>query len=434
MRIDELELKNFRCFDERRLSFDSRFNVLVGRNGTGKSAILDALAVGLGSLFLGFDEIASVSIQKDDIRRSRYKSGSLTNEEMRLPVSVACKGRFFGPVEQSQSTEIEWTRSLTRAGGKTTRTDATLMSTLGEELQESIRENSPRILPLVAYYGTGRVWLQKREKTVEPPKSRARGYVDAMAPAASYKLMSASIKKAQLVALQRNEPVPELAAVFRAIQSCLPECREVFFDLDEDELAIVRESGEVTPFHRVSDGYKNMIGTVADIAFRCAALNPGMGAKSIEETPGVVLIDEIDLHLHPSWQRRAVDDLKRTFPAMQFIASTHSPFIVQSLKADELIILDSEDRAEFVNRGIEEISENVMGVENAHRSQVYVQKEEAATQYLKALQTATTQGTADSPELNDRLTRLAGAFSDDPAFSALLKLETLAAKVGATKK
>jgi hypothetical protein len=90
-----------------------------------------------------------------------------------------------------------------------------------------------------------------------------------------------------------------------------------------------------------------MIGMVADIAYRCVTLNPHLNQKALEKTNGLVLIDEIDLHLHPKWQKRVVNDLKKTFPQIQFIATTHSPFIVQSLQSDEVINLDKATDSDF---------------------------------------------------------------------------------------
>lgn len=97
---------------------------------------------------------------------------------------------------------------------------------------------------------------------------------------------------------------------------------------------------EKLQFRQLSDGYRNIIGMVADIAYRCIKLNPHLGENAVKETPGIVLIDELDLHLHPNWQRRIVEDFKNTFPGIQFVATTHSPFIIQSLKEDELRNLD----------------------------------------------------------------------------------------------
>jgi predicted ATP-binding protein involved in virulence len=102
-------------------------------------------------------------------------------------------------------------------------------------------------------------------------------------------------------------------------------------------------------FGQLSDGYRNLIGMVADIAYRCIKLNPHLGENVISHTPGIVLIDDLDLHLHPNWQKRIVADLKNIFTSIQFVATTHSPFIVQSLKADELINLDGVKGLDYVH-------------------------------------------------------------------------------------
>jgi len=419
MFVKSIELKNFRCFEQRSWRFDPQFNVLIGFNGAGKTALLDALVIAIGSVTLGIDGVPPVSIKPKDVRRIRYRANSLGSEEVKLPVRVSCGASIAPNGDGGKDRDFAFARTLKRLRGKTDYREAKNIAKYGEHLQASVRENVPVVLPLLAYYGTGRVWLQKKERAVARPGSRFRGYDDAFAPAANHKLLSAWMRKAQFVAMQRDQAIPELVAVQKAIANCLPECAEIYFDIDDDEIVSVSTDGAVTPFHRLSDGYKNMLGTVADIAYRAAVLNPQLGADAIKETNGVVLIDEIDLHLHPSWQRTVVADLKRTFPRVQFIVTTHSPFIVQSLRADELISLAGERLGPYVDRGIEEIAEDVMGVETPHRSAVYLEKEKAADAYVDIL-----KGGADTndPSTRARLFGLATKFSDDPAFGALLQL------------
>jgi predicted ATP-binding protein involved in virulence len=119
----------------------------------------------------------------------------------------------------------------------------------------------------------------------------------------------------------------------------------VVYDVAGDELLGVFADGRRLPFRLLSDGVRNMLALVADVARRAATLNPHLGADAARKTPGVVLIDEVDLHLHPRWQRRVLDDLRRTFPLVQFVATTHSPFIVQSLGPGELLTLDKPEEA-----------------------------------------------------------------------------------------
>ena len=95
-------------------------------------------------------------------------------------------------------------------------------------------------------------------------------------------------------------------------------------------------------FDSLSDGERVMVALVADIARRACILNPQLGENVLKLTPGIVLIDELDLHIHPKWQRQLPNGLKKAFPAMQFIATTHSPQILSELSPDEIILLIGE--------------------------------------------------------------------------------------------
>jgi predicted ATP-binding protein involved in virulence len=123
---------------------------------------------------------------------------------------------------------------------------------------------------------------------------------------------------------------------------------------------------EKLQFRQLSDGYRNIIGMVADIAYRCIKLNPHLGEMAVKDTPGIVLIDELDLHLHPNWQRRIVNDLKIAFPKIQFIATTHSPFITQSLKSDEIWNLDKLMDVAPDELKIDTVATEIMGVSSAY--------------------------------------------------------------------
>lgn len=98
----------------------------------------------------------------------------------------------------------------------------------------------------------------------------------------------------------------------------------------------------------LSDGARSVISMTADIAYRMARLNPDLGENVTLETPGVVLIDEIDMHLHPSWQQTVVNDLHKAFPKVQFIVTTHSPQVLTSVPAEDIRILHwDEDLVEI---------------------------------------------------------------------------------------
>jgi predicted ATP-binding protein involved in virulence len=150
---------------------------------------------------------------------------------------------------------------------------------------------------------------------------------------------------------QRQQPSPELNAVEQAVSRCFAgitgsEQVVTQFNLDTHSLDILYTdaSGKKVrvPMKNLSDGYKNTIGMIADIAYRMAILNPQLLENVLTETPGIVLIDEVDLHLHPVWQQRIIRDLQTLFPKVQFIVSTHAPSVISSVKRENMLVLDAD--------------------------------------------------------------------------------------------
>lgn len=123
---------------------------------------------------------------------------------------------------------------------------------------------------------------------------------------------------------------PQLEAVQRAAAACLPGAKNLYFSLNTRSVLVDLEDGRTLPFHLMSDGYRNLVALAADLAWRCVQLNPHHGADAPLHARGIVLIDEVDLHLHPHWQRRVIGDLRKTFPGVQFVATTHSPQVLST--------------------------------------------------------------------------------------------------------
>ncbi|PZV15059.1 MAG: AAA family ATPase [Pseudanabaena sp.] len=435
MKIRQLELKNFRCFDQKTFEFSDQFNVLIGDNGTGKSAILDALAIGVGSFFLGIDRINSRNIFKDEVRHIVNTENETPTLTAVLPCIVYCKG-YFEDVQ-----ELSWSRELRIDGGKTTREGAKEITKYARDLQtksqiRDIQQASFRkqekddrrlVLPVISYYGTGRLRNQNKKTVVETlsPNSRFRGYENCLIDSYDLQKIIRWFKTQEFASLQKQKTIGVLYAVKEAIKTCMDDWEDVRFDVHLDELVATSKNGKTLPFRMLSDGVRNMIGMVADIAYRSAVLNPHLEANAPKETQGIVVIDEIDLHLHPNWQRRVVDDLKRTFPKIQFFATTHSPFIIQSLHPNELIDLDNRD-GEYYNKSIEDIAEDVMGVDLPQQSERWKSMMQAAEEYYRVLEQADNASEEEVDRLKRRLDELSMPYSDDPAYHAFLKMERIA--------
>ena len=348
MRVCKLVFSNYRCFDQFELEFSQDFTVLVGKNGSGKSTVLDGLATGLSSFFLGMPGSTSGSISQSDVRTVSYAIGSRMERQAQYPARIVCQGILNGE-------GLSWARARNTDEGRTTYGEADQLAKTAKTLYQRIQTGDISVkLPILAYYGTGRLWAKKKERkeTVKVPQnSRVAGYADCLDAISHEKRMDQWFEQMTYLELQENRPIPELEAVRRAILTCFNQsgnamlhATRCIFNVKTHEIEVTYETKEhhteVHAISEMSDGYRNMLSMVADIAYRMALLNPQLLENVTEETEGIILIDEIDLHLHPSWQRQIVRTLKTVFPKVQFIVTTHAPSVIASVKQEEVVMLD----------------------------------------------------------------------------------------------
>jgi predicted ATP-binding protein involved in virulence len=200
---------------------------------------------------------------------------------------------------------------------------------------------------------------------------------------------------------------------------------QIHYSWDQEDILGKTKNGNWLPLKNLSDGYRSIVHLTADLAYRAIQLNPQLGERAVLETEGIVLIDEIDMHLHPKWQRHIVEDLKRTFPKIQFIVTTHSPFIVQSLKAHEVISLDGENINEDpFTKSIEEIAEQDMDVVDVKRSKKFLHFQEVAALYFNLIEEGkNSENDLKTKQLKEQLDTLELEFNDDPVYVALMQAE-----------
>ena len=342
MRLNKIILDNFKCFEHLEMDFHPSVNLIVGINGTGKSSVLEGVRVLLGSLFLSVDKykdkIFSPSISNDDVR--------LANLEQQYPVKIyadASMNNFKG----GEDSKISWERSLDTRNGSTRYAKAKDMKEASSEMQQAIREDRNVTIPLVAYYSTDRFKKEKKDIAVEREGSRLRGYYNALDPLTNIKFFLDLYYTETLSSLQYGKPSVLLTLVNNAVKSCL-DCESLIFDIKKQELVYTdRVTHEQVPFHLLSDGVRCTLAMVMELAFRCYILNPHLGLRATQETNGVVLIDEIDLHLHPSWQKHVVTDFCNAFPNMQFVVTTHAPLVISSLKCGKIFSIVDKQSFDF---------------------------------------------------------------------------------------
>jgi predicted ATP-binding protein involved in virulence len=350
-----------------------------------------------------------------------FPLGEVTTYESQYPVAIEAEG-----VVQGQ--RLTWARELLSPGGNTTYGKAKELIDIAKNTAKDVKDAAAGqnvVLPVLAYYGTSRLWRPKKEKFKDLQKSRLLGYLDAFSPDSSEKMLMEWLKLRALQQIQEDRQLSVLQAVLNAVTGGTGAQYDLYWKVAEDR-AVVRhkESGREMPFYQMSDGIRTMIGVVADIAYRAAVLNSQLGERIIQETPGIVLIDEIDLHLHPTWQQRVIRDLRLTFPKIQFILTSHSPFIIQSLwREDNLIDLDPKSTGEHIDKSIEEIAQDVQGVPNVRRSLRYQEMVQNATHYFELLDSSKKADAHRIGEIRQELDQITEQFEFEPAYTAFLDMQ-----------
>lgn len=347
MKLQALSLENFRGFPKLAMEFRPDLMILTGPNGAGKSAILDAAALALATYVGGFSDIPVRGISPTDIRM----------ESTDNPMTPY---RHTGPVRISARVEVSghplaWSRTL--ENGRTVSTDATEVLQYAAALQEHLRRRSVITLPVVAYYGASRRWLEGRDPSTLQKvwiKNRQSGYLGCLQASPDERMLLSWFENMTYAKQQKLQAafappnpadliVPDLYAVTQAMAACyksaFPDVKDVSISFDvvqqDLELTITRPDDHVErlPMRLLGQGIKNTLLLVSDIAYRMAVLNPQFGADVTDLTPGVVLIDEIELHLHPAWQKRILSDLQKIFPLVQFIVTTNAPVVLANTDA-----------------------------------------------------------------------------------------------------
>lgn len=161
MKLKSIKIKNYRCFKDVEIDFDNRVTLVVGKNGAGKTAILDAVAVSVGTFLLGIDGGVGRSILKDDARYEFYDLDGTIDSQHQFPVKIESIG------DCRNEENVKWVRSLNSENGKTTIKDAVELTSIAKKVQQQIMKGyKTLILPLISYYGTGRLYVQKKKKEI----------------------------------------------------------------------------------------------------------------------------------------------------------------------------------------------------------------------------------------------------------------------------
>lgn len=320
LRMQRLQVANYRCFESLDLVLEDDLTVLFAENGGGKTALLTALAMGLAVFQRGAPRHLKLNAGTDPRQRTLDEQG---RREPAGPCTVSWSAASSG------ASKIEWSTTVNPATGRTTNKHRSILEAI-----ETIRVPADR-WPLFAWYGVDRMQRsQGKSRAHEATRDRWEGYASSLDPALSDAPLLQWLQNEMLgdVVRERQGELKRFfdKAVMDATVRATPGIANAWYDPAQGSPMVRFDNGHVAPWEELSDGYHVFISLVADIARRAVMLNESDGAEAPARVEGVVLIDEIDLHLHPKWQRVALGALHKAFPRLQFIVSTHSPQVLSS--------------------------------------------------------------------------------------------------------
>lgn len=325
IKIDKLRMINYKRFTDASVDFDPHLTVICGKNGAGKSSVLSGVAVLLSWI----------------IARLRNESGvgnyvpvlSVNNNSHNGCVA----GCFFGSdatipnkAKSGYSKQYAW--------------DIAPIKSYVAQKRRQLEENEATPIPVFAYYGVKRAVLDMPLRTRQHDYTKFDAYDKCLEGAANFRGFFTWFRACEDWENEQNSrgachvQHPGLTAFREAMSQFMPEYANVRIDRHPLSMTI-EKNGEWLNAEQLSDGEKIYLALIGDLCHRLSLANP---AGNPLEGDGIVLIDEIDLHLHPQWQGEIAAALARTFPNLQFIVTTHSPHVINSVPTSSIRMIDAD--------------------------------------------------------------------------------------------
>jgi predicted ATP-binding protein involved in virulence len=376
MKIRKMHLVNFRCFQESEVDFESQLTVFVSNNGAGKTAVLDAVAYGLARYLRGLPGIRSPALKASDIRITHNEiqadgcvlGWTAQDAESLLNWASIKKSDRSDPVRLKKSSD-QLVRNLLNAepsGPKRVLTMADYVS----DIMERHRADVIFELPVVVFYGTDRVVRKEiqRRRGFKKVFTRFDALQDSMFAETHFKkafewfnAIEDEERRERIRLKDLDYEDPRVAAVRLAVERLLP-AKHFNLRTETKPLRLVIDrrlaNGPVKTFRisQLSDGVRVILGMAMDLSRRMIEANPHLKPSQALHSSAIVLIDEIDLHLHPSWQQTVLDGFMAAFPNAQFIVSTHSPQVLSAVPASSLRVIKFEDSSQIADGSKDDLS------------------------------------------------------------------------------
>ncbi|MFX1680166.1 AAA family ATPase [Mitsuaria sp. CC2] len=426
MRIQSISIRNFRRFERFDCAFDPRLTLLMGENGAGKSSLLRAIFLACEGLLGDFVGSPGLRNPRSDVRRINMVDPS--DEAWRSGVFPSSVQLDVDVLDSLYSLIIEYEDGSSQF--RTESRDDPLQLVPPVDMYESIRRwfssSNATAIPLFARFGPQGSTGNPSPGAVQKPFDSKQDIWQRFAQeSVNISSLAQWFQYNELRSLQEGKP-PLIYRVVKQTVLASIHALDVKYVVRDNQLMVLHEGQGWRPFDELSDGQKRLATVFMELAVRAAALNSHLGESCIAATPGVILIDELDLHLHPQWQRSVIDNLLDTFPELQFVIASHSPFLIQSALARGVVIdAATGERAAATDHSIEDIAEQVMGVDQPQRSQRFLEMRRLAQEYLELMESPVSTAEAKA-DLKARLDQALSVFADDPAAAAWLSQRRIA--------
>lgn len=346
MYLKSVTLNNFKAVEKIDIDLKPGINLLIGDNGTGKTSLLEGVAVALSGLFVNVPGVNTKNIMKDDVRIQIKNVGdSSTSMIYCEPIIAGCSLRTC------DGNDFEWNRIKEELSSKHTKIDDKSVCMWMKKLTNQ----SDTILPIISFQSAARAWRVRRgDFGVELKKKlddRRCGYIGCLDSSMDVKSIQQWCMKQEVVSVNKGKKVAEYEIFKSIISMFMKEINEfndypeVYYSPQFGELAYKDSKGDMA-LSKLSAGYQSLLWMIMDLAYRVCLLNPEL--QDLSHIKGIVLIDEIDMHLHPKWQWNIIKALKSTFENVQFVIATHSPIVISSAKDANLILLDEKQKAVYL--------------------------------------------------------------------------------------
>jgi len=445
MKLNHLSLANYRGFEQLDISFEPDITVIAGVNGVGKSALLSAIVRCLSHTLRAhsFSKESPIGMTQTDIKTGKNNltvstAFNYSNADVQVDIS---RPRGTAPDEAKalaeKRDELRFAIRETKKGSIEEKNledeirnielkiappeDLVSMRAIPHDSKEDVTQlNATDEHPIAVYYSTAR-FLSRLP--ISPPKTKGLELATAYVNALDQLEISLNDFANWYRVVAETEDSEHSSRIFQQLENAvsvfLGDVKELRLHPERPFRFSVQKNGETFYLEQLSDGERGLLALVFDLTRRLATANP-ISNNPIAEGNALVLIDEIELHLHPKWQRKAIRRLREVFRNCQFIITTHSPQVIGQVKAEKLRLLSHDEKGKVVLSQITQafgmdsswVLQNIMGTPardyetEQHLSKIFDAIDERRYGEARELTVAMREEIGDFPDLQEAVALL----------------------------